>query len=422
MTYSSQTTTTFTWTVRGSRTTLQLPKSTSTTTPMSAMCLQYVLSLFSPSIRYNFLATGGLTLTFQLQIYESNTEPYSYAFNCSFAGTKTLSCNDIIAAIGSNFTTTLRAFKKVFKEKTGVNWDDRIQEYNNREANARMNVGDVEPAFEQMPFEYCPPKYGPVGELPLAQVEAMEAVVQAAKAGKEFRPSPRVDDWKMSGTDGSRNASPSFNEFMANTAKDIDYNPDDKLVESMLEYPFNVPGAGEHDAIVIDDGDTENAAIRPTVDHQISSEYAEFATYKSQKSPAALSGSPTQQAEEQSYQEFPETYEFDDALGVTLPISFPEIANGTPQIPLSPLVTAQSQGPAQTQLAVDSLHELLSGEQTLSYAGPEEQDVTARPDRVNSEAPAAIDQMKAEGSQYDFQTLGEGGKSDDAVDLGLQFF
>lgn len=110
--------------------------------------------------------------------------------NAQFASTITRPDNNILAAIGCPFETAFRVFKKTFKDKTNVNWDDRIsfhlertrQEKRNRgrgtgsdegtqrgvpvnEVGAPMNgLHDIED-FTTAYFQYHPPAYGPRGNL-----------------------------------------------------------------------------------------------------------------------------------------------------------------------------------------------------------------------------------------------------------------
>lgn len=367
-----------------------------------------------------------LTLTSQLQIYESNTEPYSYAFNCSFGGTKVLPRNDIIAAIGSNFLTVFRAFKKTFKEYTGVDWDNRILEFNEREAKARLNGGE-EKAFDDLPFEYYPPNYGPIGELPLDQAEARVAMVQAAKAEKEFQPSSVVDDWMMSGGNGSRDDSPGFNEFMATSAKETGFPPGDKLNTSPFEYPFELAtGGGKDNAIVLDDDeegttpgakngepeapksntDIDVAPDLPVDEDEISLQHEDLAT----------------QDEMQSYQQPAANYEFDEALNLSQSLDVSEMPIGSSQIESQPLYTAQTQAFDQTQLAETARVGLLSDEQMqLSTNEMGEKGEATDIDYFNSKAPASVKKVKMEAYEAESQAQDNGALDDETVDLGLEF-
>ncbi|KAF2169907.1 hypothetical protein M409DRAFT_20320 [Zasmidium cellare ATCC 36951] len=60
-----------------------------------------------------------------LQIYESKTEPPTYAFNAKAHHTSKLPQNNIIVCIGCNFLTASRLFSNIFKEYTGVEWASR---------------------------------------------------------------------------------------------------------------------------------------------------------------------------------------------------------------------------------------------------------------------------------------------------------
>jgi hypothetical protein len=161
--------------------------------PQRAVRTHRKLSFASPFHR-RFYA---LTYT-QLQLYESNTAPHTYAVNLQFAGTDQAMKNNILAAIGTTFATAFRVFKDAFKDKTGgVEWDDRIlfaleraaQEKRDRgrgtgsdtQSRVGIPVADEVVAetarkilnqkvdFKDMPFEYHPPRYGPRGNLPMGK-------------------------------------------------------------------------------------------------------------------------------------------------------------------------------------------------------------------------------------------------------------
>ncbi|CZT17140.1 uncharacterized protein RCC_02972 [Ramularia collo-cygni] len=315
-----------------------------------------------------------------LQIYESNTVPSSYAFHCGFVGTATLPRNNIIAAIGSNFPTAFRAFKKTFKQYTKVEWDDRLLEVQQREAKAKAKRDEgAEIPFDELPFEYYPPTYGPLGELPLAQTEAMDALVksmdadkkdalvQSLEAEKESRPLSVEDDdeRKMSGGEGPGNVSPGFIEFMSSSAKESGFPPDDQLNGSPFAYPFAM-GGRKDDAIVVEDDDDDEdedtnpkAAFAPTSNNDTVTPLNTI--YGAGSTPAERDDVSTQQVGTQSYQQ---TYEFDDELGLTQSTGFSELAVGSSQIPSQPPYVAQTQAFGQTQLAESALAWLLEDEQT----------------------------------------------------------
>ncbi|KAK3071538.1 hypothetical protein LTR53_008444 [Teratosphaeriaceae sp. CCFEE 6253] len=125
--------------------------------------------------------------TLTLQLYESNTEPATYAANLHFAGTGLTSQNTLLATLCSNFATAFRAFKKIFKEKTRVAWDDRVTFAVERAMRAKHLLAaasdrgsrpgrpvsetevveaEKEVGLEERAFAYHPPMYGPRGLLP----------------------------------------------------------------------------------------------------------------------------------------------------------------------------------------------------------------------------------------------------------------
>ncbi|KAK3619163.1 hypothetical protein LTR56_024218 [Elasticomyces elasticus] len=119
-----------------------------------------------------------------LQIYESNSQPHTYATNLHYAGTTLTPTNTVIAALGCSIATALHAFKKISFEKTKVLWDDRLNVMIEAHAKKeRAKAGLPEPGtvrgrpvsesevvpvvdFARQPFVYHPPVYGSRGVLP----------------------------------------------------------------------------------------------------------------------------------------------------------------------------------------------------------------------------------------------------------------
>lgn len=69
------------------------------------------------------------SLTKIAQMYESNSEPPTYATHVRTTGTRRKEEMSTPAALGADFLTAFRLFRKVFYESTGVQWDDRIQAF-----------------------------------------------------------------------------------------------------------------------------------------------------------------------------------------------------------------------------------------------------------------------------------------------------
>ncbi|KAK0774824.1 hypothetical protein LTR91_025077 [Friedmanniomyces endolithicus] len=109
---------------------------------------------------------------YALTIYESNSTPNTYATNLHYAGTGIQSSNNVIAALGCRFKTAFHAFRKVFKEKTKGEWDERMSQVTGKaEGSVKGSVkgravGESEVVAAQQAFIYTPPLYGPKGLLP----------------------------------------------------------------------------------------------------------------------------------------------------------------------------------------------------------------------------------------------------------------
>lgn len=180
----------------------------------------------------------------QLQIFESNEQPETYAVNCKFAGTNRLPENNVIACIGSNFHTALSAFKKIFKEKTQVDWNDRVNaalENRKREmrgqCSAKKKHSKMESDdFSNMPFQYHPPLSGPRGSFPKADDPQQWLDFDPPREDAAIPPqqqqeqSPADDgpaDVLMSGSNGEReslSSSQSFSKDMPSPPKGLDYD------------------------------------------------------------------------------------------------------------------------------------------------------------------------------------------------------
>ncbi|KAK4557088.1 hypothetical protein LTR86_006069 [Recurvomyces mirabilis] len=136
---------------------------------------------------------------FIITLYETNTEPATYATNAHFAGTALIPSNNIIAALGCSLETAKHVFETAFREKTGVEWEDRISHAQDRlrmekrargqatnspdngggevlgravsesvveRENAKLKAMMEEKDFDKKVFEYHPPAYGGVGKMP----------------------------------------------------------------------------------------------------------------------------------------------------------------------------------------------------------------------------------------------------------------
>jgi hypothetical protein len=115
----------------------------------------------------------------KFQIYESNTEPHSYAVNAKFGGTSVLPQNNMIVSVGSTFEAAFRRFRGFFEAKAHVAWEDRIRFAHERDrleqarsegrsvsTKSRQKFREVNrdsPDFEKTPFHYHAPRNGPVG-------------------------------------------------------------------------------------------------------------------------------------------------------------------------------------------------------------------------------------------------------------------
>ena len=61
--------------------------------------------------------------------------------NCNYADPNKEVKNEIIAPIGSSFSVAFRIFKTAFRERTGVEWDDRINAAVERRKNQKRDRG-----------------------------------------------------------------------------------------------------------------------------------------------------------------------------------------------------------------------------------------------------------------------------------------
>lgn len=123
----------------------------------------------------------------KLKVFESNDEPHSYAAATQFKGTSTASHSTVVAAIGSNYHTSMHVFKSEFRDHTGMDWDARISHHIKRIREEKLARGSAAPGstrgvpvsdsdsdpravFAAKKFEYHPPAYGPKGEIADAEI------------------------------------------------------------------------------------------------------------------------------------------------------------------------------------------------------------------------------------------------------------
>ena len=205
-------------------------------------------------------------LTIQFQIYESNSEPFTYAFNIQFAGTHKEQKNTIMVPIGSPFAPAFRMFKKCFQEKTHVEWDDRIIHALERAKKEKRERGLAtgsedqgsrkgvavsvqeekerkakdDKAFNDMPFEYHPPRFGSRGKLPKDKVP-YELIGEK---------NTEIEHW-MSGANGDGQEAP------------IDLTDGDaETSNSNFPVTGKEPGFDHFEAMMNDDNDTTNILER----------------------------------------------------------------------------------------------------------------------------------------------------------------
>ncbi|KAK4896059.1 hypothetical protein LTR27_005916 [Elasticomyces elasticus] len=233
-----------------------------------------------------------------LTIYESNSQPHTYATNLHYAGTGLTLTNTVIAALGCSIATALHAFKKIFFEKTKVLWDDRLHVMIEAHAKKeRAKAGIPEPGsvrgrpvsesevvpvdFARQPFVYHPPVYGSRGLMPepkklvtWPQVIAPAAPMTAAEAEKQGhtatwvevtspeiaddqQPAEGMSDWDLFGKQ----------QFMSEDARAA--MDGEKLILDGLppdlgatDYPFAVPvndnGGLDYDAEIVNTNGEED--------------------------------------------------------------------------------------------------------------------------------------------------------------------
>lgn len=130
--------------------------------------------------------------------------------------------NNILAAIGSNWDTAMRMFRKAFEEKTQVNWDDRIKAHNERvqarnhdadtpgpgstrfgengSVKSKARAAEEKKPFNDRAFEYMPPTYGNKGWLPEGKETRPENLKQRRPKSSGQR--DRTKQWAMSDENG----------------------------------------------------------------------------------------------------------------------------------------------------------------------------------------------------------------------------
>ena len=169
-----------------------------------------------------------------ITLYESHSEPNTYACHFKSNGTLGNSSAAALQAVGANYPTAFSRFKAIFEEKTGIAWDDRFEKCPRRKAGRPApaahtnNSGFITPQmiidaggagdpdvppegenllreFKAKPFIYrTPPENEPQGTLPphkmgftnmtpevmMPEIMAIDSTTQAtAGAFDDFTPS-----------------------------------------------------------------------------------------------------------------------------------------------------------------------------------------------------------------------------------------
>lgn len=65
-------------------------------------------------------------LTWRLQLSETDSQPRSYGVHITTLNKKSTQVKTAVV-LGTNVHTALRSYKKLFKENTGVDWDNRAE-------------------------------------------------------------------------------------------------------------------------------------------------------------------------------------------------------------------------------------------------------------------------------------------------------
>lgn len=130
-------------------------------------------AMFTLSTTHTYLSTNT-----QSQLFEShNKAPPLYMFGAKFFRSRRPASYWRQDCRPMAFHTAFTCFKKFFKNKTGIDWDQRLERIN---ANANAKPSD------KIFFTYSPPINGrPVGQLPMGYVRPDDRPVAGTVAGGE---------------------------------------------------------------------------------------------------------------------------------------------------------------------------------------------------------------------------------------------
>lgn len=106
---------------------------------------------------------------FRLMMFESNAGPYTYMTGIKYTrpGKPTAYIRNYLSP--SEFCEAFNAFKRVFKQKTGIPWDKRLDgiTVTSLEAAAGKDTSEETIAIDKIPFIYSPPARDlPRGDMP----------------------------------------------------------------------------------------------------------------------------------------------------------------------------------------------------------------------------------------------------------------
>jgi hypothetical protein len=119
---------------------------------------------------------------FILKIYESHTEPHTYALHQRYANIRFMPASEILVPAGSDFNTAFSKLKEVFEAKTGTKWENRMKG-NIEDPVASADDGDS-------PFVFVKPKdWQPSGVMMRQKKERKAATNGATMLGTFALPS-----------------------------------------------------------------------------------------------------------------------------------------------------------------------------------------------------------------------------------------
>ncbi|KAL2006632.1 hypothetical protein VTN00DRAFT_9300 [Thermoascus crustaceus] len=170
----------------------------------------------------------------QLQLYELNAEPHVYATYIEYSRVGT-SASDLLAPPGSTFEFAMSAFKKFFKIKTGMRWEERV---NDKLPEPKKDAEGNPLPEDEGSFRYEPP----MGLLASLEMKIESSMNIKDPSNKECLPSQTTG---LKSTTSEQHQEDQDKDNGNETAVEEDHDDDKRDVKSVKGTDEALPGSSQ---------------------------------------------------------------------------------------------------------------------------------------------------------------------------------